>query len=407
MSLLISDILMALACLLAIPVVVFVVEIIAALIFPTREPALPADIRRLPAGILVPAHNESAGIGSTLNNIKAQLLPSDRLLVVADNCSDDTAAVAAAAGAEVIIRNDPARAGKGYALDFGIKHLRLDPPTTLIIIDADCNVAEGTIDRLAATCEMTHRPVQALDLMMSPDDSPIKFHVAEFAWRVKNWVRPSGLSALNLPCQLMGTGMAFPWRLIRSLNLAHGSIVEDVKLGLDLAQAGSPALFCPSAKVTSQFPWSIEGAKSQRQRWEEGHVRIIMAAVPRLLYSAITRRNLGLFALTLDLLVPPLSLLVMLVTGMFFVAALAVIFGCSPTALIISAACLFGLAIAVILAWAKSGRDVLPPRSLFSIMAYVFAKLPLYGRLLFRRSAPQWVRTDRGNTPAKHPPVDT
>ena len=398
MSSLVSDVLVVVACLLAIPVFVFILEIVAALILPTREPALPSDIRRQRVGILVPAHNESAGLGSTLENIKAQLVVGDRLLVVADNCVDDTAAVAAAAGAEVIIRNDPARAGKGYALDFGIKHLRLDPPTTIIIIDADCNIAEGTIDRLAATCEMTHRPVQALDLMTAPDESPIKYHVAEFAWRVKNWVRPSGLSALNLPCQLMGTGMAFPWELIRSLNLADGSIVEDIKLGLDLAKAGRPALFCPSAKVTSQFPWSIEGAKSQRQRWEEGHVRMILAAVPRLLCSAIMRRNLGLFALTLDLLVPPLSLLVMMVTGMFFVAALAVIFGCSPTALFISAACVVALAVAVFLAWAKSGRDVLPPRSLFSIAAYVFAKLPLYGRLLSRRSAPQWIRTDRGNT---------
>ena len=139
-------------------------------------------------------------------------------------------------------------------MDFGLKHLSQDPPAIVIVIDADCRIAEGTIDQLAATCAATHRPVQALNLMTAPDESPINYRVAEFAWRVKNWVRPSGLNALNLPCQLMGTGMAFPWELIRSADLAHGSIVEDVKLGLDLAQAGSPPLFCPSAEVKSHFP---------------------------------------------------------------------------------------------------------------------------------------------------------
>lgn len=265
----------------------------------------------------------------------------------------------------------------------------------MIIIDADCKIADFTIDRLAVTCETTHRPVQALDLMTAPEESPIKYHVAEFAWRVKNWVRPSGLSALNLPCQLMGTGMAFPWELIQYLNLADGSIVEDIKLGLELAKAERSPLFCPSAKVSSQFPLSTEGAQSQRRRWEEGHVRMILSAVPSLLYSAITRRNLGLLALSLDLLVPPLSLLAILVTGLVLVAGLAVIFGCPPTALFISVACLVAFMIAAFLAWAKSRGDVLPPRRLFSIAAYIFAKLPLYGQPFFRRSAQQWVRTDR------------
>jgi glycosyltransferase involved in cell wall biosynthesis len=414
MLLLISDLLVVLAGLLAVPVSVFFIEIVAGLILPTREPALRSgkDIRQRVA-ILVPAHNESVGIGLTLENIKTQLVTGDRLLVVADNCVDDTAAVAAAAGAEVTARNDPTRAGKGYALDFGLKHLSLDPPAIVIVIDADCRIAEGTIDRLAATCAMTHRPVQALYLMTAPDESPINYQVAEFAWRVKNWARPAGLNALKLPCQLMGTGMAFPWELIRLVNLASGSIVEDVKLGLDLAQSGNSPVFCPSAKVTSQFPWSIEGAKIQRRRWEEGHIRMILTAISRLFYNGIWHRNLGLFVLTLDLMVPPLSLLVVLVTGMIFTAGAAVILGCSPTALFISAACLVALLVAVFLSWVKYGRDVLPSHRLFSVAAYVFAKLPLYRQLLSRRTAPPWIRTDRSDTrvaparPDAQPPIDS
>ena len=380
----------------AIPVSVFVVEIIAALILPKRRLAHgDRDIPRQQICVLVPAHNESIGLRATLDDITAQLQPTDRLLVVADNCVDDTAAIARAAGATVIERHEPTRVGKGYALDYGLKTLNRDPPGIVIVIDADCRLGPGTIECLALTCASTNRPAQALDLMTAPDEFSVNYRVAEFAWRVKNWARPLGLSALGLPCQLMGTGMAFPWEVIRSANLASGSIVEDLKLGLDLTEQGAGPLFCPSAVVKSQFPISAEGAKTQRKRWEEGHVRMIFAKFSSYLFSAITRRNLGLLALTLDLAVPPLSLLIMLLAIVFFFAALASFFGIPVSALIISGVCLATLGSTVFLSWLKWGRDVLPPSEMVSVVSYLFAKLPLYHRILSRSVDPQWIRTDR------------
>jgi cellulose synthase/poly-beta-1,6-N-acetylglucosamine synthase-like glycosyltransferase len=238
--------------------------------------------------------------------------------------------------------------------------------------------------------------------MTAADDSTNKYHVAEFAWRVKNWVRPLGLNALGLPCHLTGTGMAFPWELIASSNLGHGSTVEDLTLGLELAQAGTLPLFCPTASVSSFFPLSVEGEKSQRKRWEEGHVRLIVTAVPRLLFRAIASGNFSLLALTLDLLVPPLALLVVLVVGVFFATVLAAMLGSSLTALFTATASLAALGIAVSLAWLRYGRDVLPARKLFSIAEYIFRKLPLYGQLLTTRGTPLWVRTDRSNARIPH-----
>ena len=158
------------------------------------------------------------------------------MIVIADNCNDDTAAVASAAGAETIERNEPSKIGKGYALDYAVRHLALNPPAIVISIDADCRLSNGTIDCLARTCQAARRPIQALDLMTAPAGSPINYRVAEFAWRLKNWVRPLGLSALGLPCHLMGTGMAFPWEFICSASVASGALVEDIKLGLDMAR---------------------------------------------------------------------------------------------------------------------------------------------------------------------------
>src|SRR4029078_5445080 len=150
-SLVISVFLDALAFLLAIPAMVFALEVIAALIFPSRKISGESNgVRRQSVVILVPAHDESTGIEKTLRDLDAQLGPRDRVLVVADNCSDDTAAVARTAGAEVIERHDPTKRGKGYALEFGLNYLKQNPPAAVVIIDADCRIAHGSIDRLVA-----------------------------------------------------------------------------------------------------------------------------------------------------------------------------------------------------------------------------------------------------------------
>jgi cellulose synthase/poly-beta-1,6-N-acetylglucosamine synthase-like glycosyltransferase len=382
--------------LLAIPVAVFFVEVFAASTLPPRRHSIkPAMDTYGDVAVLVPAHNESAGLLPTLEDIKAQLRPADRLLVVADNCTDDTCAVATAAGAEVINRHDLERAGKGYALAWGLRHLETRPPDIVIVVDADCRLADALIARLAAACAVTGRPMQALYLMIAPKDSSINSRVAEFAWRVKNWVRPLGLSALGLPCQLMGTGMAFPWKVVRSTDLASGSIVEDLKLGLDLAVAGRAPLFCPSARVISEFPSSLKGIQSQRRRWEQGHLGMIMTMVPRLIVSAILQANFDLLVLALDVAVPPLSLLGILVAAVSIVAALTTLLDFPSTAISISAGIVATFIVGVLLSWLKCGRDVLPPRAILLIAPYVVRKLPLYCRILLQRSRSQWIRSDR------------
>ena len=383
-----------LALLLAVPVTVLLLEVAAAIALPKR--GLPSSrASRRPLAVLVPAHNESAGLLPTIADIRAQLRAEDRLLVVADNCVDDTAAIAAAAGAEVIERNDPSRIGKGYALDWGLRHLSSDPPEIVIIVDADCRLSGETITSLATTCIETGRPTQALDLMTAPERSSPNHQVAEFAWRVKNWVRPLGLSNLHLPCQLMGTGMAFPWELIRSAKLASGQIVEDLRLGLDLASVGTPPIFCPAAVVTSRFPQSAEGTGSQRQRWEHGHIQTIVTSVPRYIGAAIARRDLGLFVLTLDLAVPPLALLGLLVSALLAVTGFAAVFGVSSTGFLVSLASFLALALSIFLCWLTYGRDILPFASFLSLGTYVLGKAGLYRRLLLRGFVTQWIRTDR------------
>jgi cellulose synthase/poly-beta-1,6-N-acetylglucosamine synthase-like glycosyltransferase len=262
------------------------------------------------------------------------------------------------------------------------------------MIDADCRPAERVVDSLASVCEQQQRPVQSLYLMANSKESKINHQVAEFAWRVKNWVRPLGLKALGLPCQLMGSGMAFPWIAIRSVELSSGLIVEDLKLGLDLAGAGYAPLFCPSAAVTSDFPSSAEGAVDQRKRWEHGQVGLIRTIAIPYLIQAIRRRDVNLAALVLDLLVPPLSLL-LIISMVTIGTGLAVPAGLRASAFAISLGCLVAVIFAIIFAWVQRGRDVLPPKSLALVPSYLVTKVRLYIAAALGERISLWVRADR------------
>jgi len=375
-----------------VPVSVFFLQMLLACLPPRARP-LGISVRPRVA-VLVPAHDEAAIIRATLASITPQLLAGDRLLVVADNCSDDTARLAREGGAEVVERFDTLRRGKGYALDFGVRHLAGQPPEVVIVVDADCQVGEGAIDCLARRYHQAQRPVQALYLMRAPAGSGLKVQVAEFAWRVKNLVRPRGWARLGLPCQLMGAGMAFGWHDLALINLANGHLVEDVKLGLDLCQQGKPPVFCPEALVTSQFPASQQGMNSQRTRWEHGHLGLMLADAPKRALAAISQRNGSLLAMTLDLFVPPLALLVLALLGLNLVTWLAYLLSGHATPAWIALAALVMLGLAVVLAWARFCRELIPFSVLLYAPFYAARKIPLYLGFLIKRQV-EWVRSKR------------
>ncbi|CAL60918.1 glycosyl transferase family 2 [Herminiimonas arsenicoxydans] len=375
-----------------IPVAVLLVQALAAL-KQTRVMAI-ATHWRPSVAVLVPAHNEAQGIAATIASIREQLRDGDRILVVADNCSDDTVAVALAAGAPVLERSNLEQRGKGYALDYGVRHLAHSPPEVVIMIDADCRLLEGAVDRLACLAMTAQRPVQGLDLMQARKNSHLKMRIAEFAWIVKNHVRPLGFLRLGLPCQLMGTGMAFPWSLIEKAGLANGNLAEDMQLGIEMARKNAAPIFCPDACVISYFPVGEEAARLQRTRWEHGHMSMILHDGLPLLIQGLRRSDRMLIALALDMCVPPVALLTLLTFALFIVAAAAYFMFAWIAPLILAACSLSGLMLAVLLAWRRFGRYVLSLKDLFSTVTYVFWKLPLYLKFFVSRQV-EWVRAKR------------
>ncbi len=389
---LIETLLSAIAILLFIPSLVIFVQVLFACLPKKHEDVIPAEDTSV--AVLIPAHNESSGIIATLDSIKSQLKSTDRLLVVADNCTDDTADIARAHGSEVIERYDAEMRGKGFALDFGVRHLAKSPPDVVVVIDADCILQVDSLSLLAACALKTGRPVQALDMMYAKG-TDLKSRIAEFAWCVKNMVRPLGYARLGLPCQLMGTGMAFPWHLISNANIANGSIVEDMKLGIDLSRAGMPPLFYLGSQVTSYFPVVSEVQSGQSARWEHGHITTILSEVPRLLMQGIIKGDKNLLAMAFDLAVPPLALLVALLFGCAVVTGISfILYDVGSVAFYVSLSGVALLSLAIAMAWLGWGRQIVSFSTMLLVPVYVILKIPHYVKFLFKRQK-VWNKTER------------
>jgi cellulose synthase/poly-beta-1,6-N-acetylglucosamine synthase-like glycosyltransferase len=395
MTIAIEILLAFLGALLVVPAAVLFVECVAALL-PERppEPDEAASPERRVV-VLIPAYDEGRVLKRTIDGVTPELGPHDRILVIADNCTDGTADIARAAGAEVLERRDPEHRGKGYALDAGVAHLSADPPDVVVILDADCNILAGSIKRLA-DCAASHgRPAQAEDLLTVPDRATPLARVSALAFLVRNHVRPTGLRRLGMPCHLMGTGMAFPWDVISSAPSAGPHLAEDMQMGIALASLGYAPVYCTGARITSASPKLARAVRGERRRWEHGHIETLIHRAPTLIWKGLARRQLPLLTMGLDLLIPPLALLVTFMFAGVALASLLAALGGSPLPLTLFSTSAALVLVAVLSAWAKFGRATFPARYLVMIPLYVVWKIPLYLSFAFRGPYATWERAER------------
>ena len=350
-------------------------------------PAWPA----LRFDLVVPAHDEEAGIARTVRSLLAVDYPRGlrRVLVVADNCTDQTAARARAAGAEVLVRDEPALRGKGYALAHAFGHsLRQDFADAVVVVDADSVVPPNLLHAFAARLSQGAQAVQAGSAVLNANDS-WRTQLMALGFALFNRVRSLARENLGLSCGLRGNGMCLSAALLRAHPAQAFSLVEDLEYGLALGRAGVRVHYADETSVASVMVSSRAAAGSQRRRWELGRFALARRlALPLLRESAQTSSGL-LLDLALDLLVPPLSLVVLYLALGLAVSAVATGFS-GAFLLWLSSVAL--VAVYVVRGWALSGIGLRGLGALLQIPRYVLWKTLLVWK---SSDASGWVRTAR------------
>ena len=344
--------------------------------------------------VVIPAHNEEKIIASTLKNIKGQLRDGDRMIVVADNCTDQTANIATDLGAECLIRNDHAHRGKGYALQFAIEALRRQPPDIVMFIDADCLFADGALILTASIAVGEKRPAQALYMMRAPKGAAARQRVAEFAWLFINQVRMRGLQNLFDVTRFTGAGLAAPWEALSVINMASGQIVEDLAMTFELASRGNPPLLLVDALITSEFPQHDDAQMKQSARWSIGSLTYAFRSGAAWLIHGLFKGRLQLVGAAIDLMIPPLTIFALLVLAVAALSVFSWLFG-SAIAIMIAGLAAIQLIAAITLGWVCYGRSALPPAELAAVAQFLGSKFLVFGAK-GRATAKTWTPTRGG-----------
>ena len=358
--------------------------------------ALPARKRRARAqgalhlAVVVPAHDEASGIEACVASLLACEAPagSFEVVVVADNCSDQTARLACGAGARVLVRQDEERRGKGYALDHAFKKLLAETraPDAFLVVDADTRVAPDLVRVFEAAFASGSEAAQCRYTASNPEAS-LRTRLQNIALLAFNLLRPRGREWLRLSVGIAGNGFGLTRSVLERFPYEARSVVEDLEYHLLLVEGGVRVEFLEETSVLGEMPTQKRAAASQRARWEGGRLRMIREHVPTLARRVLAGK-LRLLEPLLELLLLPLALHVLLLLACL-VAPVA-----ATRAYALGGLGLVGLHVLCALGVGRAGaRDLL---ALASAPLYVAWKLVQLPRLLgAARSDAGWVRTER------------
>lgn len=242
--------------------------------------------------IVIPACNEEGTIESALSSLAAFEYPRDKfnIYVIADNCGDRTAEIAAGLGAICLIREDANKRGKGFALEWALPRVLAAGHDAILVLDADCRIDAHALNALDDRFSRGDMAVQLNNVVGNSDDSPISYVLA-VANRLENDYFYVPKSRLGLAVLLRGTGMAFHRHVLETIPWRCCSVTEDVEYGLQLLDRGVRVVFLNCASVWSPFPVSQKQLDVQRSRWVGGGMTLARTQAFRMLARGIARRN--------------------------------------------------------------------------------------------------------------------
>jgi 1,2-diacylglycerol 3-beta-glucosyltransferase len=313
-------------------------------------------------------------------------------LVIADNCTDQTAVLARLAGATVLERHDAALRGKGYALNFAFRSSREQAwASAVIVVDADAEVSSNILAAFAARIEAGLHAIQAHYGILNPMASwrTRLITIAKAAFHI---VRSRARERLQLSCGIRGNGWCVTHELLNRVPYQAYSLTEDLEFGIDIGLAGFRVAYADEAHSNAEMVTDEKTAGTQRRRWEDGRFHLIRSRTIPLLLQALRRADAVCFDLALDLLVLPLSYVTLNVMLLVATSLIAVHWHLANLAWVwLGVGCALSLLAYVLRGWQLSGIGA---RGIFDL-----ARAPVFliwkVLLMLRPRKEGWVRTDR------------
>ena len=230
---------------------------------------------------VVCARNEQAVIAEVIDCLKRQDYPAHLLdvYVVADNCTDETAAVARRHGALVYERFDAEKVGKGYAMDWLFSRLKAEGMAQqyegYLIFDADNLVDPGFVREMNAVFDTgKYDAITCYRNTKNYDSNWISAGYSLWFLREARFLNfPRML--LGTGCAVSGTGYLISSRVIREEGgWPFHLLTEDIEFSVDCAVKGRKIGYCDKAIVYDEQPTRFGQSWRQRLRWSKGFYQV-------------------------------------------------------------------------------------------------------------------------------------
>jgi 1,2-diacylglycerol 3-beta-glucosyltransferase len=254
------------------------------LFIPVARDALLMVVRRPKTGqhhvsprllFLIPAHNEEKLLGECLTSLSTMDYPraSYRFIVIADNCTDNTAEVARKLGVECLIRSEPEERGKPAALAWALDRIGIEEFDAIVVLDADTMVEAEFAKGLAQHAPLSSIAVQAYFGSANENASQLT-RLSGLFTRMRYEILYPARERTGLNCVLTGNGMCLGRNLLRHGWSAY-SITEDWELYATLTASGVPIRYARNAKLLSQEAATLKEGRIQRERWAAGRMQVL------------------------------------------------------------------------------------------------------------------------------------
>ena len=266
-----------------------------------------APVRRY--AVLISARNEEPVIAQLLESIRAQDYPVDSLtaFVVADNCTDGTAAAARDAGAVVYERFDKQHVGKGYALNFLLTRIRDawgdDYFDGYFVFDADNILRSDYVSRMNETFGPDCQIVTSYRNSKNFGDNWISAGYALWFLRDAAFLN-APRTRLGLSAVVSGTGFLFSREvMLRCNGWPFHSLSEDTEFTVHSILDGQRVGYCGDAELFDEQPTRLGQSCRQRMRWVRGNLQVFLKEGGRLTLGLAGKNALSCLDLLLS--IPP------------------------------------------------------------------------------------------------------
>lgn len=291
------------------------------------EPPSSMLAERPKALFVIPVRNEGKFIKETIENLKQVIdeTTPPPIIVIADNCSDDTAKVGKLAGAFVISRSG-GDLGKGPTLSWFAQNHKdiINAYDIVVILDADSIVDKSFYYTMCNAFSEGSSVFQSLVFPLR-SDSNVWAILASYSELLSEYVDDVARSKLGWYIPLRGTGMAFRSTLFCSVVANLITQVEDIEMSVQLAIMKIPITFSLSSIVYDPKSSELMGLARQRGRWLKGQ-RQVMALRRDNLWKLVLDGISGLSLLQALLIKPKTLLFLIKFILLFIVCALGLEF---------------------------------------------------------------------------------